>query len=293
MNIEPLVSVIIPTHNRREYIVKAIESVLSQTYKNIEIIVVDDYSIDGTYELIFELSKKYKKIIPKRNEINLGPAGTANVGISVAHGKYIAILDDDDTWRDQQKLEKQIWFLEKHSEYVLTGGGLIKIDNKGKEIIRYLFPEKDEEIRQVILVDNLFAHSTVVYRKDAFEKVGGYTQKFGFFADMDLWLKLGTIGKFYNFQEYFTSYLDKEEGENNYSGRDNGIRRRLFLRIAMEWRYRKVYPGILKSIFLCIASYIYSYLPYRKKFWRIIFKIRILLVGPPSYKYFKPNRPTD
>src|SRR3989338_2887209 len=121
---EPLVSVIIPTHNRKEYVVQAIGSALAQTYKNIEVLAIDDFSGDGTFEVLRELSGRHGQVVPLRNELNLGPAGTANRGISQARGTYIAVLDDDDRWCDEKKLEKQVAFLEKNKEYVLVGGGV-------------------------------------------------------------------------------------------------------------------------------------------------------------------------
>lgn len=287
----PLVSVIIPTHNRKEYVVRAINSVLFQTYKIIEILIIDDFSHDGTFEILLNLSKQYNQVISLRNEINLGPAGTANKGIIQAKGKYIAMLDDDDVWCDSNKLKKQVAFLENNSEYVLVGGGVVKVNKKGEEISRYLPIEKDEDIRRAILVDNVFAHSTVMFRKDAWKKTGGYQKDLKYFADWDLWLKLGGVGKLYNSQDFFDHYLDQEDNQSH-TTHDYGIRRRLWANINLRRKYRHDYPGFYKSLIICIASYIYSYLPYRKKMRWVIYKIRILMFGHPPYTYITPhNKP--
>lgn len=282
MRKNPLVSIIIPTCNRAKYIKRAVESVLSQTYQNIETIIIDDGSTDETPKIISEFSKKDPRIVILTNRINLGFVKTLNKGISKARGKYIARLDDDDFWQDPEKLKKQVEFLEKHKDYVLVGGGLIKINKEGKEIVRYLFPEKDREIRKSILIDNLFAHSTVLFRKDAWEKVEGYDEQFGFFADRDLWLKLGKLGKFYNFQEHFTYYLKPEQKRS-----DHLIRRKLKANIRLRKKYRHHYPGFGRSLVLCWASYFYSFLPFRKKLHPFLFKLREIILGPPVYKYFK------
>lgn len=280
----PLVSVIMPTYNRKEYVIKAVDNVLSQAYKNLEIIIVDDCSNDGTKDVLLDLGQKHSQIIPLSNKTNLGPAGAANRGISQARGKYVAILDDDDIWVDDAKLEKQVEFLERNQEYVLTGGGVIKVDQSGKEINRYLPIENDIDIRRAILADNAFAHSTVLFRKDTFEKAGGYQKDFGYFADWDLWLKLGRLGKFYNFQDFFIYYLDQEHDKKR-STHDYKIRRQLLANIRLRKKYGNYYPGYPKSVILCFASYFYSFLPFRSKLRPVINKLRNLIFGPPPYKY--------
>ena len=105
MKNELLVSVIIPTHNRKNLLKKAINSVLNQTYQNFEIIIVDDCSTDGTKDYV--LSLKDGRIKYFRNEKNLYAAASRNVGIRNSNGEFIAFLDDDDEWFPQ-KLEKQI-----------------------------------------------------------------------------------------------------------------------------------------------------------------------------------------
>ncbi len=289
MNNSPLVSTIIPVYNGEKYISRAVESALSQTYKNIEVIIIDDGSKDKTRQIISEFEKKDARIVILANSVNLGFVKTLNKGAAVAKGQFIARLDHDDFWTDPKKLEKQAKFFEDNQEYVLTGGGVIKTDVSGRELLRYLFPESNQDIRKAILIDNTFAHSSVLFRKNAFQEVGGYDEHFGFFADRDLWLKLGRIGKLHNFPEYFVCYLDKEESGFDYSSRNDHIRRKLKLNIELRKKYRKDYPGFYRSVLLCIARYFYSYLPYRKKLWRLVFRLRILFFGQPSYRYFRPD----
>ena len=99
----PLISVIITTQNRKELVVKAIDSVLKQSYKNTEIIVLDDASTDETFEVISELSQKYSNIVAIKNDSKLGFVDNHNKGISLANGYYIAILNDDDIWANSEK----------------------------------------------------------------------------------------------------------------------------------------------------------------------------------------------
>ncbi|OGZ71071.1 MAG: hypothetical protein A2904_01070 [Candidatus Staskawiczbacteria bacterium RIFCSPLOWO2_01_FULL_33_9] len=284
----PLVSVILPTYNREKYITKAIESVFGQSYKNLELIIVNDASTDTTGELISSFAKHNPKITILHNEINLGIVTSLNKGVKVAQGKYIARLDDDDVWCDDKKIEKQVEFLEKNPEYCLVGGGVIKIDKNGKEIVRYLLPKEDEYIRKAILINNVFAHTAVLFRKDTFQKVGGYDEQFAFIEDWDLWLKMGKISKFYNFQEFFVFYLDQEH-DDPYHYRNYKIRRNVKVNMALRRKYRSNYPHYRKAILFCWASYFYSFVPFRKELGPIIFQIRALFFGSPPYKYVDRN----
>lgn len=280
----PLVSIIIPTYNRKKYIAKAVSSVLSQTFKDTEIIIIDDGSTDGTDEIIFELKKNNPNIIFIKNEVNLGFVKTLNKAISSANGKYIARLDDDDSWRDSQKLEKQVNFFENNPEYALVGGGVIKTDSEGRELFKFLLPEKDDDIRRAILISNIFAHSAVIFRKSDWEKSGGYDEEFGFFADWDLWLKLGKLGKFYNFQDFFVYYSDQEQC-NGRTTHDHLMRRKLTTNIKLRKKYRDYYPEYNKAILVCFANYLYSFLPLRKEIWPFLYWLRNLILGSSPYKY--------
>lgn len=282
MDRQPLVSIIIPTYNRGKLLKKAIESVLNQTYQNIEVVIVDDCSTDGTWEIISEYRDRDSRIVAFKNETNLGFSKNLNKGVSLAQGEYIARLDDDDFWIDPEKLKKQIEFLENNKEYVLTGGGSIWIDEKGKEILRLLMPEKDKDIRKHILSDNCFVHSTVVFRKKAWEAAGEYNERFGVDSDWGLWLELGKFGKFYNFPEYFTYYLQWAKSISNFD-----VRRNSKIEIGLRREYRRDYPGYFKAFFLGWAYYFYSFLPFRKKWRSLLLKLRTLIFGAPPYKYFK------
>jgi glycosyltransferase involved in cell wall biosynthesis len=101
----PLVSVIIPTYNRETLILRAIDSVLRQTYQNFELIVVDDKSTDGTQQVLSSIRDPRLRVL--RHSTNSGPPATRNTGINAASGEYLAFLDSDDEWLEQ-KLEVQL-----------------------------------------------------------------------------------------------------------------------------------------------------------------------------------------
>lgn len=114
MTAEPLVSAIIATYNRADIVGEAIESILGQTYKNMEVLVVDDGSTDGTHEALRRFGNRIRVV---RQE-NAGPGAARNRGIEVARGELIAFLDSDDIWMPT-KLERQVRLLEKVGPTVL------------------------------------------------------------------------------------------------------------------------------------------------------------------------------
>jgi len=275
---KPLVSVILPTFNRAEYIKKSIESVLIQNYENFELIVVNDGSIDNTLNIISNFAKKDPRIKIINNKVNIGLAKSLNKGIKKANGKYVARIDDDDFWCDKDKLKKQAEFLNKNSNYALVGGGVIKINKKGKEIVRHRLPEKDKEIREKMLLDDCFVHPAVMFKKSSWQKAGGYNENLSFSEDWDLWLKLGKIGKLYNFPDYFVCYLQGGQNVSSYN-----IKRNLKININLRKKYKNDYPHFWKAYFLGWAYYFYAFLPFKKTFRPLLSKIKKIIFGEPVY----------
>jgi len=205
---KPIVSVIITTFERPRYLAEAIESVLSQDFIDLELIIVNDASADKkTEEIILFYKDQDQRIKYIKNERNLNSVRSLNIGLKLASGKYIAILDDDDTWLYKGKLKEQVNFLEQNTEYVLIGTNIIAINSEtGLEISRSNYTLDDDRIRKTILLNNPFAHSSVLYRKETALSVGGYDEELKRGKDYDLWLKLGTKGKFRVFKDYWVNY---------------------------------------------------------------------------------------
>jgi glycosyltransferase involved in cell wall biosynthesis len=281
MNQQPLVSVIIAAKNRGKCIKRAIDSITNQTYKNFEIIIVDGGSTDDTKEVVEPYLKNTRvRYIYKKDK---SPAEGRNNGIEISKGKYIAILDSDDSWRDPQKLEKQVKFLEEHPDYVLVGGGAIAIDESENEYYRVLLPEKDEEIRKAILFDCVFPHGTVVFKKNSWKLAGKYDTRseFGFSEDWDLWLKLGEFGKFYCFPEYFLYYKQSKQGRTQYLRRQSQK-----FNLKLRWNYRRKYPNFWKAYLLGLGLYVTSFFPHQEWFSKLLIipKIKNLFFRRQIYK---------
>ena len=211
-NITPKISIIIITQNRADFISKAIESAQKQSFTDWELLVLDDDSKDETEAIIEAFRAKDDRIKYHKNSPFLGISKNRNLGLSLAKGKYIAVLDSDDEWIDDNKLQKQFDFLENNPDYVFIGSNIKIVDEKGNFIKNTDFATEDIDIRKRILIKNQIPHSSIMYRKDSADKIGGYYEKILVAEDLDLILKLGLIGKMKNLKEITTSYTKHSQG---------------------------------------------------------------------------------
>lgn len=241
------------TWKRAHLINQAIESIRRQTLQDWELLVIDDGSPDSTAEVMGAWEKKDSRVrylkFPRIGQI----AGVSNAGLREARGEFVAILDDDDWWIDDRKLEKQVKFLREHPDYIACGGWFMAVDEYGKEKRRLKKPETDEAIRRVMLAANGIANSTSMFRR---VEAGFYDETIAQFADWDFFLRLGHIGKLYNFPEYFLAYRMWREGSSFVNQRKNAQ-----AAIVIVDRYRNDYPGYAKAMFLARTYLAYSYLP--------------------------------
>ncbi len=244
------------TFNRAELLSAAIQSIVDQSFTHWELLVIHD----GLNERIAQIMNDWASREPRiRYFRRLEPGNIAeatNFGLNKAQGEYIAILDDDDRWTPVTKLQKQIEFLEKNKEYVVCGGGVIVIDSSGNETLRYLKPEDDRSIKKRALLANPIAHSTAMYRRSAIEQCGLYDETLAGFQDWDVWLKLGKVGKLYNFPEHFLYYTIWEGGGSFQQHKKNT---QSAIRIVN--RHRRGYPGFLASIAMQWSQHGYAHLP--------------------------------
>jgi glycosyltransferase involved in cell wall biosynthesis len=179
----PLVSVIIPTYNRANLVMRAIDSALKQTYKHIEIIVVDDGSKDNTREIIASCKGKIKYLYKE----NGGESSARNFGIQKAGGDYVAFLDSDDQWQPE-KLQKQLDKLMEHPDFGIALSNLEFVDENGISSTRNLRNKiiHDGYILPYILKDpGLGCGSTVLAKKEVFTVVGLFDESFYTAADQD------------------------------------------------------------------------------------------------------------
>lgn len=242
----PRVSIILPTYNGAFLIERAIRSILAQSFKDLELIIVDDGSTDETASIVKKMMATDERIVYTKNERNSGLQKTLNIGLAQAKGEYFARIDDDDEWIDEKKLEQQISFLDENKEYVLVGTGAIILNKKRKEMFRYLMPGEDGEIRNSLLSKNCFVHSSVVLRKDSVRNIGGYDESPATLhvEDYDLWLRLGKIGKLHNLGVYATVCTHGEESLTSKHHTEQFKKS-----IALIKKYRHEYPNYSSGLF--------------------------------------------
>ena len=244
--IDPLVSIILPSFNpKKEWIEQAIQSVLSQTYENYELIIVDDASTNTVFSEIQELIKSDSRIHLIHNEKNMKLVHTLNRGIAEAHGTYIARIDDDDIWSNPFKLRKQVDFMEDNPPYWLCWTGVIKIDLGGNLLDTVPVRLSDSEIRHNLLKDSQFAHASVLIRKEALDTVWVYNPEWNFVEDYELWLRIGKRYKFINLPDNCLYY---RINPNGMSGTKSFKQRKMWL--LLTWKYRNDYPGFYIAMIL-------------------------------------------
>lgn len=188
MEKDPLVSVVIPSYNARDYIKETVDSVLAQTYKNIEIFVVDDGSTDDTKEVLSLYGAAGK--IHYLYQQNAGQSAARNTAIAHAQGKYIALLDADDLFMPT-KIEEQVAYLEAHPECGLSYCRLYHFF--GSDLNRrYVFsvPSPSGVLFKELLRGNFINPLSVVLRKELLDKYGAFEPTFRRLDEQALWLKL-------------------------------------------------------------------------------------------------------
>lgn len=193
---KPIVSVIIPVFNGASYLEQAVYSVLNSSYKNIEVLLIDDGSKDDSKKLCRKLTRKYSNVRFYSFDKNQGLGRVLNFALKKAQGKFICRLNQDDLML-RHRIATQLKFLKDNPDVVAVGSNIRLFDNKGNEqIVRFL--QLDETIKKVWHVVSPFADPSVMYRKAVALKVGGYKQEFWPADDTHLWIRMGMVGKLAN-----------------------------------------------------------------------------------------------
>jgi glycosyltransferase involved in cell wall biosynthesis len=185
----PKVSVILPVYNGARFIAKAITSILDQTFRNFEFIIIDDGSTDKTVSIIN--SFRDNRIILLRNSTNLGIVESLNKGIRHAQGDYVCRMDADDISMES-RFDQQVKYLENNQNIAVVGSQIILIDECDLEIGKIKYPITSQEIRRSIFIHNPFAHGATMIRARVLSECGLYDQRYLHNEDYDLWLRIGT-----------------------------------------------------------------------------------------------------
>jgi glycosyltransferase involved in cell wall biosynthesis len=188
-------------YNAEEYLRKAIESILNQTFSEFEFIIINDGSKDKSLEIIESYNDERIVLI---NQSNTGLAKALNIGIEKSKSNFIARMDADDISLPE-RLQKQYDFLHKNTEYVVVGSNAIVIDNDGNYVNTSTQKITDIEVKQ-ILPNTPFYHPSVMFLKETFLKAGKYCESMVKAQDLVLFNRMAKYGKFYNLPEPLIKY---------------------------------------------------------------------------------------
>ncbi len=199
------ITILMPVYNGEKYIKEAIDSILNQTYKNFEFLIINDGSTDDSAEIV----KSYKdsRIRLLVNEHNLGLTSTLNIGLREAKGEYIARMDVDDISLPD-RLKQQAAFLDAHPDVGIVGTSFIRINKDSTffdvpVVLRY-----DDDLQMQLLYENPFVHGSIMFKKSLLIKLREPYYRSGFEGaeDYDLWSRLAEITKVRNMSEILYKY---------------------------------------------------------------------------------------
>jgi glycosyltransferase involved in cell wall biosynthesis len=265
----PLVSINITTYNRAHLLPRCIDSVLRQTYANLEIIIANDCSTDNTKSVVRHYIKKDKRIKYIDHDKNLGNAHTRNTALKNCKGKYIAFLDDDDEWIDPDKLKKEVGIFEKypHSGLGIVCSNVQFIKKESRRIEQLILPA---DMKKAILKGNSIIHnSTVLTTRRILLEVGGFDTKLKRGIDSDFYrtciLRFGY--RVFLLPDITTNYYEEGPDRITLLNSRKSIIKHIhsnFYCIRKYFRYFLKYPSVFlyrilritKASFLLLRAYI-------------------------------------
>ncbi len=200
MTTSPAISVLLAVHDGAPWVSEAVSSVLTQTLRDIELIVVDDGSTDATAELLAGFRDVRLRV---ERQARAGLTGSLNRALALARAPLVARLDADDV-AVPERLGLQRAFLDAHPDVGLVGGAAREIDPDGRLVREVRPPTADDAIRRTLIRRNPFVHSSVTMRRDLVGQVGGYDERWPVAQDYDLWMRLSRVTRLANLAEVVT-----------------------------------------------------------------------------------------
>lgn len=247
MNIEPLVSVIIPTKNRFAMVSRAIKSVQGQTHKNLEILVINDASTDNTADLLETMRTRDARLRIFNNAESLGGAGARNIGLKYACGDYIAFLDDDDEWLPQKTAAQLKFLMQNPTIQIVSCWHLLKIGDQLQKI------EKPTRVTfSDLLWENfLGSFSFCLISRQALKTIGLLDETLPSAQDWDYWLRAAQNCKTHIIERFLVIYHRHEQARisSSYIGKAKGS----------EIIYRKYRAYMTNDCTMHHRKYIYYY----------------------------------
>lgn len=272
------ISVILSVYNGKPHVEQAINSILAQTYREFEFLIVDDGSTDGTAEILADLSKRDSRVRVMTNEKNLGLTKSLNKALRQAQGEFTARMDADDIALPT-RLEKQCNFLQMNPEIGVVGTGFEWIDDDGTVIGKPSLMTNQETLHTALIRTNPFLHGSILMRRALLNEVRGYNDQFKKAQDYDLWLRLSSRCQFATLPEIL---MQKRMNKHMISFQNE--REQLQFAVKARWNalQRKDYP--LWTLIYLVKPFIASLLPLSIVRW-----VRIHLFGQKIYAHSALN----
>lgn len=252
-----MVSVIIPTYNRKDSILNSIGSVLSQTYLDIEVIVVDDCSTDGTDEVMEKIKDERVRYI--KCDKNRGVAAARNIGIENAEGEFIAFNDSDDIWRES-KLELQMKELENHPEYGMV---YCAFSRKKDQKFLYQVPASSLPVEKLsghifdfLLTLNVIGTPAMLIRREVFENIGSFSSHLRILDDYEFVLRVANKYSIGYINEILVDTYELEDSINMLNEKSVLQNIEAYLNICKYWSDFGISKENLKKLYLNVRNHL-------------------------------------
>ena len=230
---EPRISIALPVYNAAAYLDQAIESISGQSFRDFELICIDDGSTDGSLNILQQWQKRDSRIIVKSRE-NRGIVATLNEALDRSAGGYFARMDADDISLPD-RLSAQVNFMDMDPDIVLSGGNAIMIDPAGRPLKAVDPPLSHSAIWNLLLKGQATAliHPTIMAKTCACRKIGGYREAYRYVEDLDIFLRIGKLGNLANVPDTLLYYRQHLTSSNRLYGEQQWkLKRQLLLEIG-------------------------------------------------------------
>jgi len=201
----PVVSVLMSVHNGEKYLPETLDTLLAQTVRDFELVIIDDGSEDGTAEILRAYGRRDVRIRSVRNERNIQIPASLNRGLKLCRAPIVARADADDLYVPEY-LETQVRYLQSRPEVGVISSAFHVADADGKILYTRYLPTEDRQIRFELLFMSRFLHPTTVFRADLVRRSGGYNEQYHKAEDYELWARLRDQTRFANHPEPLVRY---------------------------------------------------------------------------------------
>jgi glycosyltransferase involved in cell wall biosynthesis len=229
VTVAPLVSVVVPVYNCAPFLRESLDSILGQTYANLEVIVTDDASTDGSPAVAAEVARDDERVRVERQPANVGQFENVNAGLRLARGELVAVYHADDVY-DPEIVAREVAYLQAHPEVAGVFALAIFIDGEGRELGRLAPPPPEiasaDVLTYPLIVNALLRHTNrflptpaALVRRDALLEAGPYGSQYGLRGDLEMWLRLARRRPLGLLPDYLLRYRVGHDNETSRYGR--------------------------------------------------------------------------